>query len=75
MFDPPETLEKAQKRRYGDWAGDPKGTDYYPEYCAYELFSSFVWHQCSRRNGHGVNGLYCKQHAKIVEDTLKRKGE
>ena len=29
----------------------------------YEFFS----HQCSRKRGHGPDGLYCKQHAKIEE--------
>ncbi len=25
------------------------------------------FHQCCRRRGHGPDGLYCKQHAKMIE--------
>lgn len=34
--------------------------------CAKEVFSPCGWfsYQCSRKNGHGLNGVYCKQHAK-----------
>ena len=51
-------------RRYGVWAGEPKG---YPEdmtQCVAEVgnFAS-IFYQCSRKRGHGPDGLYCKQHA------------
>lgn len=52
------------KRRYGQWAGNPKG---YPEdltLCAEEVWDNWLTHQCSRKRGHGLNGEYCKQHAK-----------
>ncbi len=26
-----------------------------------------LWRQCSRRDGHGSNGCYCKQHARMLE--------
>lgn len=75
MFNP-KTLEEARKIKYGAWADDPEGTKYYENYCAYEIFPIQVTstkqpfhsfgrsYQCSRKNGHGINKLYCKQHAK-----------
>lgn len=57
-------------RSYGIWAGNPKGTR--PDYtkCAHEVVTSLKWnesHQCSRSCGHGPNGAFCKQHAKLHE--------
>ncbi len=70
MLNPPKTLEEAHKTRYNSWAGNPKGTLYKDKYCAYDVWLSTGWtsHQCSRKNGHGPAGLYCKQHAKMVEE-------
>lgn len=53
-------------RRYGEWAGNPKG---YPEdtaRCIIEVAESRGWHyhQCLRKRGYGADGLYCLQHAK-----------
>ena len=30
-------------------------------------FTGFHFFQCSRKRGHGRDGLFCKQHAKIDE--------
>ena len=50
-----------------------KGSKYFPNRCAAEVYSSAGWssYQCSRRKGHGKDGLFCKQHAKQfpVENT------
>ncbi|KKM17427.1 hypothetical protein LCGC14_1675820 [marine sediment metagenome] len=49
--------------------------------CMYEVFRLMSWanvqgprppnvyvgSQCSRKQGHGEDGLYCKQHAKMME--------
>lgn len=54
-------------RRYGVWAGDPKGTPENPTRCVAEVYpasGSFVPHQCHRKRGHGDDGLYCYQHAR-----------
>ena len=69
MIDPPKTLEEAQKRVYGTWAGNPRGHKYVKGNCAMEVWPTHGWipYQCSRKNGHGPDGLYCKQHAKKVE--------
>lgn len=64
MRNPPQTLEEAKHWLYIKWAKYQEGC------CAYEAFYSTqgVYHQCSRKNGHGPAGLYCWQHAaKMVE--------
>lgn len=66
----PKTLEDAMKYRYNRWAGNPKGNEYQPDRCAYEVHErgrGILFYQCARRNGYGPAGLYCKQHAKIVD--------
>jgi len=62
------TLEEARKQRYGAWSGNPNGCPYNPGHCVMEVHPSCGWipAQCRRRNGHGPDGLYCKQHAKQV---------
>ena len=68
MFNPPKTLEEAKTKRYGTWEGMSNGIEYYENYCAYEVFSGgrgWFSYQCTRKNGHGINKLYCKQHAKM----------
>ena len=64
MNNAPRTVEEARDYVYsnGRW-WNQEG------HCAYAVPEGWgVFHQCSRRNGHGVNGLYCKQHSKMVGD-------
>ena len=62
------TLEQARNYRYSAWACNPEGVKYNEKKCAAEVWG--VWghwyysRQCSRKNGHGPDNLYCKQHAK-----------
>lgn len=68
-MDFPLSLEEARKYRYCEWAGQPKGRPYAEGHCAYEVFPSArggLPYQCTRKNGCGSDGLYCKQHAKRV---------
>jgi len=53
-------------RMYNKWAGNPKGTPEDPTRCIAFVAYDGGWHfrQCSRKRGHGLNGEYCKQHAK-----------
>ena len=60
----PMTKPEAEKRVYGDWAGNPKGHKYNSNQCAAEI-GEYIFYQCSRKPGHGPDGLYCKQHAKM----------
>uniref|UniRef100_A0A6H2A3R7 Uncharacterized protein n=1 Tax=viral metagenome TaxID=1070528 RepID=A0A6H2A3R7_9ZZZZ len=64
LEDYPKTLEEARAYRYNQWAGNPKGWPYQGGRCAYEVWRNILGYQCSRKNGHGPSGLYCKQHAK-----------
>jgi len=53
------------QRRYGVWGGRPKGIPEDPSRCIEEVYGGrWIHHQCSRKRGHGPDGLYCKQHAK-----------
>lgn len=54
-------------RRYGRWAGNPKGVPENTEKCAANIWIDMRSFQCDRKRGFGPNGLYCKQHAKMIE--------
>ena len=47
-----------------------------PDYarCAENVLDTNGWHshQCSRANGHGADGAYCRQHATSAERREKR---
>jgi hypothetical protein len=57
------------ERFYGVWGGCPQGTPEDPERCIEEIWGHVGWvpRQCSRKRGHGPDGLYCRQHAKQHE--------
>ena len=59
-------------RVYGKWAGNPKGVPEDETRCIEEVWPSdgHGWnsYQCTRKRGYGKDGLYCKQHAKMIED-------
>lgn len=58
---------KPKGYRYGKWAGEPKGRAERLTDCRYQVFPPRgIHHQCNRRRGHGPNGEYCAQHAKVV---------
>ena len=69
MLNPPKTREEAEKRNYNKWAGNPYGEWYNPKRCAYEAPDASIglYRQCRRHPGHGPDGLYCKQHARMVK--------
>jgi hypothetical protein len=67
MLDHPKTLEEARAVRYNRWAGNPKGRVYKEGWCAHEVWGGMLSYQCSRKNGYGPDGLYCKQHAKRLD--------
>jgi hypothetical protein len=55
-------------RKYGQWAGNEKGIPEDTTRCIEEIWpgtrTEWLPHQCRRKRGYGLNGLYCKQHAK-----------
>ena len=67
MIDPPKTIGEAREywKPYA-WIG----VTYNDSRCAYKVNNR--WDQCPRKNGHGIGGLYCKQHALIVERMMKK---
>jgi hypothetical protein len=68
MINPPKTIEEARARRYGKWKGNLLGFRYHEGDCAYECHPrTWMYSQCSRKNGHGIAGLYCKQHAEMMK--------
>ena len=67
MLNPPLTGRQAVTHVYGNKnLGNAKR--YKCGHCAYEVWDSFSSGQCSRKNGHGINKLYCKQHGKMVKE-------
>lgn len=59
----PKTLKEAMECKYGRH----DNVEYNPNKCAFKVHSRSVMmnnHQCRRNNGHGINNLYCKQHAR-----------
>lgn len=63
-----ERIEEIRGRRYGDF-------EYKPDRCGAEVYYStespdiFFPAQCYRKPGHGLGGLFCKQHAKNNPET------
>jgi hypothetical protein len=67
MLNPPTTKEEAERKRYGVWAGNPKGRTYDPNCCAYEKHEARgTFHQCHFKPGKGPGGLYCGTHARVL---------
>ena len=56
-------------RRYNQWACNVHGDPEDPTRCVAVVPDSTrrLSHQCSRKRGHGPDGLYCKQHAKKIK--------
>ena len=63
----------AYSNRYGMWAGNNSGVK--PDYskCCESVFSGHMPHQCSRKNGYGPDGNYCKQHDPAAVDKRNKK--
>lgn len=60
------TRVELQNKRYGKCLSSPNGTPYNPKHCCETVVCShdaYLSKQCSRKNGHGPDELYCKQHA------------
>lgn len=59
-------MTKHHKKKYGQWAGNPRGSQPDLTRCAEEVYPKHSWfsRQCTRKCGHGPDGAFCKQHAK-----------
>lgn len=49
-------------RRYGRWAGNPRGTPEDKTRCVEAVWEQWNDRQCSRKRGYGPDGKYCRQH-------------
>ena len=68
--DIPRTKEEARAYRYNTWGGLPEGRPYDETRCAYEVHEQgrgCLFYQCLRKKGNGPDGLFCKQHAKMIK--------
>lgn len=54
--------------RYRKWSANPDGVPEDKTKCIVAVGLTST--QCSRKRGHGPNGEYCRQHAKIVENKI-----
>lgn len=63
--------------RYGQWAGNEQGRAADLSRCCVEVYSghSLISSQCSRKNGHGPEGAYCKQHDPAAVEHRRIVGE
>lgn len=60
------------KRIYGDWAGNPKGNPERRGDCIVQVcWDRMIDHQCTRKRGHGPDGLFCKQHARKIAEAQR----
>jgi len=72
----PRTRAEAEKMRYGEYRPALVfgwGFDRFK--CAWAVRGYLrhqIEHQCSRKPGHGPDKLYCKQHARMVDDEIMR---
>lgn len=61
-----------KERVYGEWAGNPKGQKEDKTKCIKDVYSgAWYGHQCTRNRGHGLDKLYCKQHAEIKDKRVR----
>jgi hypothetical protein len=65
---------------YGAWAGMPNGIPEDETCCIVEVSTRERWasyHQCFRKRGFGIDGLFCKQHAtqQNMQRTLKERAD
>jgi len=63
-------FQKNKTRYYGKWSnGKPKGVPEDKKKCIVEMLPKDDFsRQCRNKRGHGPHGLYCRQHAKVIED-------
>ncbi len=68
-----KNIKKKEIGIYGSWAGNPKGVQEDITKCIESVMSDGEWipHQCNFKRGYGENELYCKRHAKRIEENKK----
>lgn len=64
MYEQIMTIEEARKCKYGTTSAREA---YREGGCVIGLWHGWSNRQCSRKNGHGPDGLFCKQHDPIAQ--------
>ena len=60
----PETIEEIKSRKYECFIEDHEPKPWTPGRCADYAGRSLHLMRCKRKDGYGIGGLFCKQHAK-----------
>jgi hypothetical protein len=58
-----EAIEQIKARHYECFIEDHESIPWTPGRCAGYLGRSLYLIRCTRRDGHGIGGLFCRQHA------------
>jgi hypothetical protein len=66
-------MKHEHPERYAMWGGNPRGDKPDLACCIERVTSHHISYQCSRKLGHGPEGMYCKQHGKMVQSVLDDK--
>jgi len=62
-------VKDGKSRRYHQWAGNSEGVPEDLKRCVVEIYAPKCHsYQCLRPRGNGHNGLFCKQHARMIEE-------
>lgn len=61
---PPETIERVKTRQYECFMEDHDPKPWTSGRCADYAGRSLHLFRCKRKDGHGLGGLFCRQHAK-----------
>jgi hypothetical protein len=61
---PPDTIERIKERHYECFIEDHESLPWTPGRCAGYAGRSLHLMRCKRKDGHGLGGLFCRQHAK-----------
>ena len=64
-------MKYIKPKRYNEWAGNPDGNLEITSRCIVEVMDGYHFYQCQRNRGHGVDGLFCKQHSKTYNEVVK----
>lgn len=59
-----DTIERIKTRRYECFIEDHESKPWTPGWCASYAGRSLHLMRCKRKSGHGLGGLFCRQHAK-----------
>ncbi len=71
----PKTKDEAKARRYAHSECSPEGVAFDPSRCAAQEPHVYTFHQCLRSPGYGPDYLYCKRHAKMLEEFLRNSNQ